>query len=161
MIAAQRGDQDAFQTLYHRFGRFVNAVLLAHVSFDSVPDLAQEVFLQAWTKIHTLREPRAFPGWIGAIARKRAINHFRRHPHEVEIRDFHAGREDVLDARLRAKEAIAAIQALPEAYRETLLLRLIEGYSGAEIAALCGLTEASVRVNLHRGFQLLRERLGD
>jgi RNA polymerase sigma-70 factor (ECF subfamily) len=40
------------------------------------------------------------------------------------------------------------------------MLRLVEGCSGREIAALCGLTEDSVRVNLHRGFKLLRERLG-
>jgi len=139
----------------------VNAILLAHVSIDSVPDLMQEVFLQAWKKIGTLREPRAFAGWIGAIARKRAINHFRRHPHEVELKDMYASRADALDAKIRAKEAIAAVQQLPVAYRETLLLRLIEGYSGAEIAALCGLTEDSVRVNLHRGFKLLQERLGE
>jgi RNA polymerase sigma-70 factor (ECF subfamily) len=50
---------------------------------------------------------------------------------------------------------------LPEAYRETLTLRLIEGCSGPEIAELTGLTPDSVRVNLHRGFKLLRERLGE
>jgi RNA polymerase sigma-70 factor, ECF subfamily len=49
---------------------------------------------------------------------------------------------------------------LPEAYRETLVLRLVEGMTGPEIAARTGLTAASVRVNLHRGMKLLRERLG-
>ena len=63
------------------------------------------------------------------------------------------------DTQAEAAEALAIIRTLPEAYRETLLLRLVEGCSGREIASLCGLTEDSVRVNLHRGFKMLRERL--
>jgi len=43
--------------------------------------------------------------------------------------------------------------------RETLILRLVEGLSGPEIAERTGLTPGSVRVNLHRGMQQLRERL--
>ena len=49
------------------------------------------------------------------------------------------------------------IRKLPEAYRDTLLMRLVEGMTGAEIAERSGLTPASVRVNLHRGMKLLRE----
>jgi hypothetical protein len=49
---------------------------------------------------------------------------------------------------------------LPEAYREPLILRLVEGMTGPEIATRTGLTPGSVRVNLHRGMQMLRERLG-
>jgi RNA polymerase sigma-70 factor (ECF subfamily) len=159
VIAAQRGDRDAFGDLYARFAPFIYAILLARVPPDAAADLAQDVFMQAWTMIATLREPAAFGGWIGAIARRRAVDHFRRRPLEVELDDRHASRE-APDVSLEAAEAIAAIRELPEAYRETLLLRLLEGCSGAEIAELCGLTPDSVRVNLHRGFKLLRERLG-
>ena len=49
---------------------------------------------------------------------------------------------------------------LPEAYREPLVLRLVEGMTGPEIAARTGLKPESVRVNLHRGLGLLRERMG-
>ena len=48
---------------------------------------------------------------------------------------------------------LAAIRRLPEAYRETLVLRLVEGMTGPEIAERTGLTPGSVRVNLHRGLQ--------
>jgi RNA polymerase sigma-70 factor (ECF subfamily) len=61
---------------------------------------------------------------------------------------------------LEAKEVLSAIRSLPEAYRETLSLRLVQGYSGPEIAALTGLSPGSVRVNLHRGMNLLRQKLG-
>ncbi len=158
VIAAQRGDREAFGALYVRFGRYVHAVLLARVSPDAAADLAQDVFMHAWSVIASLREPAAFGGWIAAIARRRAIDHVRRGPREVSLDDRHANR-DAPDVRLEAAEAIAAIQDLPEAYREPLLLRLVEGCSGREIADTCGLTEDSVRVNLHRGFTLLRERL--
>jgi RNA polymerase sigma-70 factor (ECF subfamily) len=51
------------------------------------------------------------------------------------------------------------MQALPEAYRETLALRLVGGLSGQEIAERTGLTHGSVRVNLTRGMALLRPLL--
>jgi len=52
------------------------------------------------------------------------------------------------------------IRGLPEAYRDTLLMRLVEGMSGQEIADRTGLAPGSVRVNLHRGMKLLRDKLG-
>ena len=59
----------------------------------------------------------------------------------------------------RAVTVLAVIRSLPEAYRETLILRLVEGMTGPEIAARTGLTAGSVRVNLCRGMQQLREKL--
>jgi RNA polymerase sigma-70 factor (ECF subfamily) len=59
-------------------------------------------------------------------------------------------------------EALAVldtIRSLPDAYRETLILRLVEGLSGPEIAAQTGLSPDSVRVNLHRGMKMLREKM--
>jgi RNA polymerase sigma-70 factor (ECF subfamily) len=67
-----------------------------------------------------------------------------------------ANQEDAVDAA----RALAAIRALPCAYRETLMFRLVEGMSADEIAQRTGLTSGSVRVNLHRGMRLLREKLG-
>jgi len=157
--AAQSGDRDAFAELYARFAGFVHAILLAHVPHDTAADLAQEVFLHAWTTIRSLREPAAFPGWIGTMARHRALDFVRRRPPEVALVNGRATHASPY-LQYEAAEALAAIRHLPDAYREPLLLRLVEGCSGREIASLCGLTEYSVRVNLHRGFKLLRERLG-
>ena len=49
--------------------------------------------------------------------------------------------------------------SLSETYRETLILRLVEGMTGPEIAARTGMTHGSVRVNLHRGMEQLRAKL--
>ena len=62
-------------------------------------------------------------------------------------------------AAAEAVRVLDAIRALPDAYAETLLMRLVEGMSGPEISERTGLTPGSVRVNLHRGMKLLRERL--
>src|SRR6202040_4005030 len=59
-----------------------------------------------------------------------------------------------------ATEILESVRSLPEAYRETLILRLVEGMTGPEIAAKTGLSHGSVRVNLNRGMQQLREKLG-
>ena len=54
---------------------------------------------------------------------------------------------------------LAAIGRLPIAYRETLTLRFVEGMTGQEISQKTGLTEGSVRVNLHRGMKQLKDEL--
>jgi RNA polymerase sigma-70 factor, ECF subfamily len=115
------------------------------------------VFLIALRRLDSLREPTAFAGWLLVIARNRA-NDFHRRPRAVE--EMRDSVDDADRDQEEARAALAAIQSLPEAYRETLSLRLVEGMSGPEIAARTGLTTASVRVNLHRGMKQLREKLG-
>ena len=156
VLAAQAGDREAFGRLYERFGPMVHGVLLARVPFGEVDDLVQEVFLSAFQRLSTLRAPGAFGGWLAAIARNRAVD-FHRRPAAEQM----AGDVAEEDARPRAEAfaALAAIQSLPAAYRETLVLRLVEGMTGQEIADRTGLTPASVRVNLHRGMKRLREAL--
>jgi RNA polymerase sigma-70 factor (ECF subfamily) len=159
VVAARGGDRDAFGALYVRFSRAVHGVLIARVPPQDADDLVQEVFLHAWPRLKELREPAAFGAWICMMARRRAMDHFRRARPSRELADVYASREKP-DVTAEAAAAVAAIQELPEAYRETLALRLVDGLSGPEIATVTGLTHDSVRVNLHRGFKLLRERLG-
>jgi RNA polymerase sigma-70 factor (ECF subfamily) len=92
------------------------------------------------------------------IARNRATDFHRRPPDPVELPETLAA-HDVTAERVEALAILDVVRRLPEAYRETLVLRLVEGLSGPEIAARTGLTPASVRVNLHRGMKLLREKL--
>ena len=155
--AARGGDATAFGQLYARYARMVHGVLLARVPPAEVDDLVQEVFLQAWRRIASLREAAAFGGWLAMIARNRATDYHRRANDTAELP------ESLPAADSREAEAgavLEAIKSLPEAYHEPLLLRLVEGMTGPEIAARTGLTPASVRVNLHRGMKQLREKLG-
>lgn len=155
--AALDGDRDGFARLYDLYAPLVHGILLARVPRAEVDDLVQDIFLHAFKKLHTLRDRAAFGPWIAMIARNRAVDFHRRTRETVEITD------DVRSTNTsdsRAAEIFKLIRSLPDAYRETLVLRLVEGMTGPEIAARTGLTPASVRVNLHRGMKLLREKLG-
>jgi len=152
------GDATAFDEIYRRYRRMVHGLLIARVAPADADDLLQDVFLQAWRLLPSLREPAAFGAWLAAIARHRAVDHLRVTP-PVDPLDDRARAWPTADAHLRAERAMAAIRALPEAYREPLILRLVEGMTGPEIAERTGLTPGSVRVNLCRGMKLLRERL--
>jgi RNA polymerase sigma-70 factor (ECF subfamily) len=158
VLAARTGDQGAFSRLYERYGRVVHALLLARVTRDEVDDLVQDVFLTAWRRLDDLRDPAAFGGWIAMIARNRATDFHRRTTEHVEL-PANLESPGAASEQAEANAALAAIRALPQAYRETLMLRLVEGLTGPEIAERTGLTPASVRVNLHRGMKLLRTTL--
>ena len=135
----------------------VHAIILGRVPPAEADDLVQEVFLSALRELHALRDDGKFGGWLATIARNRANAWHRGSVNIVELPEMaiHGTQEDEEDAR----RALDAIRALPEAYRETLMMRLVEGMTGPEIAARSGLTPDSVRVNLHRGMKLLREAL--
>ena len=156
--SARAGDESAFARLYERYVRVVHGVLLSRADRLDVEDLVQDVFLTAWKRLDDLRDPAAFGGWLAMIARNRATDAHRRAADFVELPvdlEVPGATSDAAEANA----ALAAIRALPEAYRDTLVLRLVEGLTGPEIAARTGLTPASVRVNLHRGMKMLREKL--
>ncbi len=157
VAAAQSGDREAFGQLHRSYAPMVHGVLLARAPRSEVDDLVQDVFLQAFRKLHTLRNANTFGAWLATIARNRAVDFHRRARANEELTEDAARSAE----ETTAEEILSVIRRLPEAYRETLVLRLVEGLTGAEIAARTNLTAASVRVNLHRGMKLLREQLGD
>jgi RNA polymerase sigma-70 factor, ECF subfamily len=165
VAAARDGDRAAFGHLYSRYARMVHGVLLAKVPTSDVDDLVQDVFLLALRRLSSLRDAGSFGAWLAAIARNRANDHYRRSRPEKPLE------EETLENAIEcgnvgrvetdtAAAILTTIKTLPDAYRETLILRLVEGMTGPEISARTGLTHGSVRVNLHRGMQQLRVKLG-
>ena len=154
---AAAGDADAFGQLYQLYAATVHGILLARVPFDEVGDLVQDVFLLAFRKLSTLREAERFGAWLAMIARNRAMDFHRRTRETQELSEELA---EAARPTAEAAEVLELIRGLPEAYRETLVLRLVEGMTGPEIAVRTGLQPDSVRVNLHRGMKMLRTRLG-
>lgn len=154
---ARTGDRAAFARIYERFHRAVHAVILARVGANEARDLVQDSFADAWARLPTLRDAAAFPGWMMQIARNRAVDHLRVRRVTVVADADEIGAE--APPTTEAARALRAIRALPDTYSETLIMRLVEGLSGPEIAERTGMTAGSVRVNLHRGMELLREQL--
>ncbi|PYS68967.1 MAG: sigma-70 family RNA polymerase sigma factor [Acidobacteria bacterium] len=155
--ASLEGDREGFGRLYDLYAPLVHGILLSRVPRSEVDDLVQDIFLHAFKKLDTLRDWAAFGPWVAMIARNRAMDFHRRAKDTVEVTDDLRSTDT---STTKAEEILELIRGLPEAYRETLVLRLVEGMTGPEIAARTGLTPASVRVNLHRGMKQLREKLG-
>jgi RNA polymerase sigma-70 factor, ECF subfamily len=162
VVAAQRGDRAAFGALYQRYARMVHGVLLTRVPIGDVDDLVQDVFLIALKRLPALREAHSFGPWLAAIARNLANDYHRRSVPQDQLASDESAVETAIekaDPLNTAADVLEIVKGLPEAYRETMILRLVEGMTGPEIAARTGLTHGSVRVNLHRGMQQLRARL--
>ena len=116
----------------------VHGVVLARIARTEVDDVVQDVFMAAFERLRELREPAAFAGWLAAIARNRAADHGRRLVPVHPVVDTAA--PPSTHERLEALAILDAIRSLPEAYSETLVLRLVEGMTGEEIAERTGLT---------------------
>ncbi len=164
--AAREGDRAAFGRLYDRYARMVHGILLSRVPPREVDDLVQAVFLLALRQLHALRDISRFGAWLATITRNRANDYFRRAIPDGKLtgpvsENQAESRTNNHAAEQEAAMILAVVRALPEPYREPLILRLVEGMTGPEIATRTGLTHGSVRVNLCRGMQLLREKLGE
>jgi RNA polymerase sigma-70 factor (ECF subfamily) len=154
--AARQGDRGAFGELYVRYAPMVHGILLARVPRPEVEDLVQEVFVIAMQALGQLRDASVFGPWLAAIARNRANDRHRRFRRTEELPPELPG---AIHPEGEGLGILAMIRALPEAYRETLVMRLVEGMTGPEIAERTGLSPGSVRVNLHRGMMQLRAKL--
>lgn len=151
------GDGEAFGEFYKMFAPVVHGIVLARVPRDEVDDIVQNVFVSAYKNLHTVRDRNRVGAWLAMIARNLSIEYYRRGKPTEELPEELRQKDDL---KSEASEIFAAIRSLPDAYRETLILRLVEGLTGAEIAARTGLTDESTRVNLHRGMKMLRQKLG-
>jgi RNA polymerase sigma-70 factor (ECF subfamily) len=158
--AAIGGDRRAWSDLYARYAPTVHGCILAKVPASDAEDLVQDVFVYALTKLSSLEDHNRFGGWLMTIARNRRADYWRRHKKTEQLDEAIEGKQSAT-RRTEAERALQAIRDLPDAYQEPLLLRLVEGMSGPEIAERLDMTHGSVRVNMTRGMKLLREALGE
>lgn len=165
MAAAVAGDRGAFARLHEKYAPMVHGILLTRVNFHDADDLVQDVFVHAMGKLRSLRDASAVGPWLATMARRFATAHHRRRRPIDSLPDDVHDRDDRTQTRAGSEAAatkvLDVILSLPETYRETLVLRLVEALTGPQIAAATGMTHGSVRVNLHRGMALLRSRLAE
>src|SRR6476659_9890119 len=95
--AAVAGDVAAFEQLYAKYVPVVHAILLGRLSPADADDVAQNVFINAYTKLQSLREPAAFAGWITRSARNAAEDHRRKMSETVELQDSYVTHETQLE----------------------------------------------------------------
>lgn len=151
------GEVEAFDDLYRIFAPMVHGIVLSRVPREEADDITQEVFIAAYKSLSSLRDENAVGPWLAKIARNLSAGLFRGRRQVAELTD------EISDQRRcknEANEILDVIRRMPLTYKETLVLRLVEGMTGPEIAEQTGMTPDSVRVNLHRGMKMLRRELG-
>lgn len=161
------GDRIAARTLYDRHVRRVHRLVYRICGDEELAcDLVQDVFVRAFGQLASFRGDAAFTTWLHRIAVTTALNQMRKvkrireREDELEDADAHAApaREADPDLKVRLR---AAIDALPEHLRMTVLLHDLEGYTHGEIGTMLGVAEGTSKARLFEARGKLREELRD
>lgn len=167
VVAAQTGDQEAYNEIVHRFQDMAIAYAYAIVGdYELAEDARQEAFLGAYCDLLTLREPAAFPGWFRAIVRHRSLQVIRGRKRLLlpleEVREPAAAlaSADSTLAETEERERLqAAIGGLPEGEREVVRLFYLDERSLKETGGILRLPVKTVKSRLHSARARLRQRL--
>ena len=160
-----RGRQDAFEVLVKRHQRKVAGLAYRFTgSRVDAEDLAQDVFLSAWTAAARWRPEAKFATWLYRVTANACLNWKRRsRPALVENLDAQPGAGESAEAALARREegeAVgAAVKALPANQRMALILRRFEGRSNREVADAMDCSESAVEGLLQRAYDGLRGKL--
>lgn len=167
VIQWQSGDLASFARLVQRWQHSV-ARFLGHYlqKQDQVEDLCQEVFLRVFQARDRYRPDGAFSTWIYAIARNVARDAIRKEKSLVKLSGHWSRDATTLDEAPLEKNEIgqllrAALQALPEATREVIVLRHYEKLSFAEMSRLLHVPESTLKSRFANGLRQIRDWLRD
>ncbi|MHB0879096.1 MAG: RNA polymerase sigma factor [Anaerolineae bacterium] len=164
---ARRGDAAAFDRVVRRFqGMGVAYAYSILGNFQSAEDAAQEAFIQAYSDLPSLREPRAFPAWLRRLVFKHCdrLSRGKRLP-MVPLEQTLDVPAPTLPPAEAAEQAVTrglmqqSILALPESERTPVALFYINGYSIAEVGQFLDLPVTTVKNRLHSARQHLRGRM--
>ena len=161
------GEESLFAQIVSRYSGCVWAVCSSYVRNPSeCEDVAQEVFVQGYRRLDTLRNPRALGAWLCQLARRHSLMWLRGAARREQslarygetlpppAPDRGSGERGELE------EAVwDALHGLPELYREALLLRYAEGYSTEQAAAALGISAGALRKRTERAKGMLRDAL--
>ena len=154
------GNPDDFQPLVQRYQGALFSFLANRLGDGSqAEEAAQESFVRAFLSLKKLRKPESFYSWLLGIAGRVAQEQFRTLKHRQRVRE--AAEAMLADAADHPEEypLDEAIAALPETYRQVIVLRYFEGLSCLEIAARLDTPLGTVTKTLSRAYALLRQEL--
>jgi RNA polymerase sigma-70 factor, ECF subfamily len=165
----QDGDAGAYDYLVSKYLRRVVAVAYSVVrNPHDAEDLAQEAFVKAYQSIGRFRAGEAFGPWISRIVTNLSLDvlkHRTKFRHEAITDAQPAARRDDAELPAASNELAARIDAaleeLPEMQRIVARLHIIEELEHAEIAAMTGLSEGTIRSHLSHARTKLKQKLAD
>jgi RNA polymerase sigma-70 factor (ECF subfamily) len=168
MAAAQEGDATAYETLLREIAPALRVFVRMRVREDSAAeDVVQNVLLSLHRARHTYRPERPFGPWLRAIARNAVTDSLRARSKRAEREAPLPDQDLIADSRepSRAGAPLSprlarALEQLPPAQREAVLLIHVRDLSVAEAAERAGISVSALKVRAHRGYKALRTLLG-
>jgi RNA polymerase sigma-70 factor (ECF subfamily) len=157
---ARDDNHEAFGELVRRYeGRLMRVIARFILDQDLVEDLTQEVFLRVYRRLELFDASRRFGPWLFQIGVNLTLDHLRKTQRRIrwtlfsqrnndELRTIDPAVDDPRQQMDLAQEVRAVLGQLPEKYRAVLVLRDLENFSTAEIAAILNRKEATIRWRL-------------
>lgn len=165
-MAALAGDGIVYQQFLTTLSAHLRAFFRRRMSRipDDVEDMVQECLLAIHNNRHTYRPEQPLTAWVHTIARYKLVDLLRARSRREQLHDpleddleiFAQSDTEVADAR---RDLATLLQSLPERQRRALIMIKLEGASVAETAAVTGMSEASVKVGVHRSVKALSAKL--
>lgn len=160
---AQAGDAASYRQLLQKLALLLRGYLRRRLSSqpDTVEDLVQETLLTIHHKRHTHRAGEPLTAWVHAIARYKWIDHLRSHQRREALHDDIDDWHDSLvadnpePAQDSQRELAQLLAQLPEKQRRAIECTRLQGLSVQEAALATGQSEASIKVNVHRGIKAM------
>jgi RNA polymerase sigma-70 factor (ECF subfamily) len=165
MTAALDGDKASYRTLLGDLSARLRNYFLRRLGRDraaDAEDLVQETLMAIHARRSTYDRDRPFTPWLHAVARYKLMDHFRqnRSRHSVpidDVEDFLA--EDTSGALEASLDVGRLLDAIPPKRSDLIRRVRIEGQSVAEAATGTGLSEAAVKIGVHRGVKAMSRRV--
>ena len=179
---AAAGDDSAFESLVVRYQHRVFRLACRLTNETDAPDVLQDTFLQVYRHLATFRGESQFSTWLYRIATNVGLMHRRararrpaesldvflprfdadgRHVHTPAALRIASRADELLDRQALAEKAQAAIERLPDLYREAFVLRDLEELTTADVAQVLGVEPATVRQRVHRARLMVRGYLSE
>ena len=162
LVRGLDGDAAAYHAFLGELSRHLRGFLRVRLSRlpDDVEDLVQETLLAVHNQRHTYDLEQPLTAWIHAIARYKLVDMLRRRagremlndPLDEELEVFAVSDQDASDAR---RDLDRLLERLPDRQRLPIMHMKLEGLSVAETARVTGMSEAAVKVGVHRGLKAL------
>lgn len=172
---AAAGETAAYAQLVQRWAGRVTAFCHARVrSPEIAEDLAQEALLRGFRAIGTLADPDRFGTWLHGIALRSCLDWLKskartqvtfsglsaEHGADSFVDERVTSVEQAFDVRTERERLLAEVEALPNEYREVLMLYYYNDATYQDLADLLGVSAATVNARLTKARAMLRERLG-
>jgi RNA polymerase sigma-70 factor (ECF subfamily) len=129
-------------------------------------DVCQQALLKAWEQRDEIADPQSLRSWLCRVVVNESVRIYRRQKVESQAIVHGAVRQPAPaqspDAAADVRESVTlALEQLPENVRQVIVLRLMEGLKGREVAKLLGVSPGTVSKKLFEGVDLLRQHLVD